>query len=169
LNVSAEDKGTGKSEKITITNDKGRLTEEEIERMVREAEENAEEDVNSKVMATIDGYLSKYFRRIAELNRECVYQSHQKRILKHMRDDVIRGDRSGDVRELEDRIQKADGETSTVQTEIAAMMKILEPTTTPVCPAQLACCGHVEKLAITANREGKQVQKCGEGSSCGLQ
>merc|ERR1711881_229739 len=44
LNVGAEDKGTGKAEKITITNDKGRLTEEEIERMVKEAEDNAEED-----------------------------------------------------------------------------------------------------------------------------
>ena len=39
LNVKAEDKGTGKSEKITITNDKGRLSQEEIERMVREAED----------------------------------------------------------------------------------------------------------------------------------
>merc|ERR1711966_407025 len=44
LNVGAEDKGTGKSEKITITNDKGRLSQEEIERMVQEAEEFAEED-----------------------------------------------------------------------------------------------------------------------------
>jgi heat shock protein 5 len=44
LQVSAEDKGTGKSEKITITSDKGRLSDEEIERMVREAEEFAEED-----------------------------------------------------------------------------------------------------------------------------
>jgi len=52
LNVGAEDKGTGKSEKITITNDKGRLTEEEIERMVREAEEFADED--AKVKERID-------------------------------------------------------------------------------------------------------------------
>jgi len=44
LNVGAEDKGTGKAEKITITNDKGRLSQEDIERMVREAEEFAEED-----------------------------------------------------------------------------------------------------------------------------
>merc|ERR1711912_96911 len=44
LNVAAEDKGTGKAEKITITNDKGRLTQEEIERMINEAEEFAEED-----------------------------------------------------------------------------------------------------------------------------
>ncbi|XVE58113.1 hypothetical protein DITRI_Ditri04bG0143900 [Diplodiscus trichospermus] len=52
LNVRAEDKGTGKSEKITITNDKGRLSQEEIERMVREAEEFAEED--KKVKEKID-------------------------------------------------------------------------------------------------------------------
>merc|ERR1712071_723856 len=44
LQVSAEDKGTGKAEKITITAEKGRLSEEEIERMVQEAEEFAEED-----------------------------------------------------------------------------------------------------------------------------
>merc|ERR1712182_15499 len=36
--------GSGKSEKITITNDSGRLSPEEIERMVQEAEEFAEED-----------------------------------------------------------------------------------------------------------------------------
>ncbi|RWW31253.1 hypothetical protein GW17_00004124, partial [Ensete ventricosum] len=52
LNVKAEDKGTGKSEKITITNEKGRLSQEEIERMVREAEEFAEED--KKVKEKID-------------------------------------------------------------------------------------------------------------------
>ena len=44
LQVTAEDKGTGKSEKITITSEKGRLSEEEIKRMVKEAEEYAEED-----------------------------------------------------------------------------------------------------------------------------
>lgn len=44
LKVSAADKGTGKAESITITNDKGRLTQEEIDRMVAEAEQFAEED-----------------------------------------------------------------------------------------------------------------------------
>merc|ERR1711991_381808 len=53
LQVSAEDKGTGKSEKITITAEKGRLSEEEIERMVEEAEQFAEED--KKVKDRIDG------------------------------------------------------------------------------------------------------------------
>jgi L1 cell adhesion molecule like protein len=44
LNVSASEKSSGKSEKITITNDKGRLTPEEIERMVEEAEKFKEKD-----------------------------------------------------------------------------------------------------------------------------
>ncbi|CAG8560554.1 9367_t:CDS:1 [Cetraspora pellucida] len=44
MKVSAADKGTGKSESITITNDKGRLSKEEIDRMVEEAEQFAEED-----------------------------------------------------------------------------------------------------------------------------
>ena len=48
LNVGAEDKGTGKKEKITITSDKGRLSQEDIERMVREAEEFAEQDKKVK-------------------------------------------------------------------------------------------------------------------------
>ncbi|PVI02848.1 heat shock protein 70b [Periconia macrospinosa] len=48
LKVSAVDKGTGKSEQITITNDKGRLTQEDIERMVEEAEKYAEEDKATK-------------------------------------------------------------------------------------------------------------------------
>uniref|UniRef100_A0A4W3KCL0 Heat shock cognate 71 kDa protein-like n=1 Tax=Callorhinchus milii TaxID=7868 RepID=A0A4W3KCL0_CALMI len=44
LNVSAVDKSTGKENKITITNDKGRLSKEEIERMVNEADEYKAED-----------------------------------------------------------------------------------------------------------------------------
>jgi L1 cell adhesion molecule like protein len=44
LNVSAIEKSTGKTNKITITNDKARLSKEEIDRMVSEAEKFAEED-----------------------------------------------------------------------------------------------------------------------------
>jgi heat shock protein 5 len=50
--VSASDKASGKSQKITITSDKGRLSEDEIERMVKEAEENAEAD--KLIRQTID-------------------------------------------------------------------------------------------------------------------
>lgn len=44
LNVSAAEKSTGKSQKITITNEKGRLSKEDIERMVEESEKYASED-----------------------------------------------------------------------------------------------------------------------------
>merc|ERR1712017_34492 len=61
LNVKAEDKGTGKAEKITITNDKGRLSEDEIDRMVKEAEQFADEDkkVKGRVEAknAVENYL----------------------------------------------------------------------------------------------------------------
>merc|ERR1712070_468149 len=52
LTVSAADKGTGKKESITITNDKGRLTKEEIDRMVADSEKFAEED--KKIKERID-------------------------------------------------------------------------------------------------------------------
>jgi heat shock protein 1/8 len=45
LNIEACEKGTGKKESITITNDKGRLSQEEIERMVQEAEDFAKDDL----------------------------------------------------------------------------------------------------------------------------
>jgi len=49
LNVSAVEKSTGKENKITITNDKGRLSKDEVERMVNEAEKYKQEDeVNKK-------------------------------------------------------------------------------------------------------------------------
>jgi L1 cell adhesion molecule like protein len=52
LNVSAADKATGKHEKITITNEKGRLSKDEIEKMVQEAEKF--KDADSKIKAKIE-------------------------------------------------------------------------------------------------------------------
>jgi len=56
LNVSALEKSTGKENKITITNDKGRLSQEEIERMVQEAEQyKAEDDANKNRIEAKNG------------------------------------------------------------------------------------------------------------------
>merc|ERR1719446_1909742 len=56
LNVSATEKSTGKEQKITITNDKGRLSQEEIERMVQEAEKyKAEDDANKNRIEAKNG------------------------------------------------------------------------------------------------------------------
>jgi heat shock protein 5 len=60
LKVSAHDKGTGKAESITITNDKGRLTQEEIDRMVAEAEKYAEEDKATRERVEARNALENY-------------------------------------------------------------------------------------------------------------
>ena len=61
LNVSASEKSTGKSQKITITNEKGSLSKDDIERMVKEAEAAAEDDKRAmeKIEAKngLEGYL----------------------------------------------------------------------------------------------------------------
>merc|ERR1711979_181169 len=54
LNVSACDKSTGKQNKITITNDKGRLSKEEIERMVNDAEKFKADDEKQKERISAD-------------------------------------------------------------------------------------------------------------------
>lgn len=60
LNVSALEKGTGKTQKITITNDKGRLSKEEIERMVSEAEKFKEEDEKEAARVQAKNGLESY-------------------------------------------------------------------------------------------------------------
>ena len=60
MKVSTANKDTGKSESITITNEKGRLTQEEIDRMVAEAEEFAAEDEAQKKRIEALNSLSSY-------------------------------------------------------------------------------------------------------------
>jgi len=60
LNVSACDKSTGKQNKITITNDKGRLSKEEIERMVNDAEKFKAEDDKQKDRISAKNGLESY-------------------------------------------------------------------------------------------------------------
>jgi len=70
LNVSAEDKGTGQTSKITITNDKGRLSKEEIERMVKEAEQHKAEDEAARARIEAKNGLEHYSYNIRNTIRE---------------------------------------------------------------------------------------------------
>ncbi|KAL4176227.1 70-kilodalton heat shock protein [Phytophthora ramorum] len=60
LNVSAVEKSTGKENKITITNDKGRLSQSDIDRMVAEAEKYKSEDEANKVRIEAKNALENY-------------------------------------------------------------------------------------------------------------
>jgi len=60
LNVTASDKGTGKQNKITITNDKGRLTKEQIEEMIKNAEKFQAEDEKNRKRVDAKNQLENY-------------------------------------------------------------------------------------------------------------
>jgi len=60
LQVSAEDKGTGNKEKITITNDQNRLTPEDIEQMIKDAERFADDDKKLKERVEARNELESY-------------------------------------------------------------------------------------------------------------
>ena len=71
LNVSAMDKATSKQEKITITNDKGRLSKEEIEKMVQDAEKfKAEDDIVRKKVDAKNALENYCFQMKNTLNDE---------------------------------------------------------------------------------------------------
>merc|ERR1719150_2613767 len=73
LNVSAVDRSSGKSEKITITNDKGRLSKEDIERMVSDAEKfKAEDDKQKDRIAAKNGLESYCFNMKSTLDDDKV-------------------------------------------------------------------------------------------------
>ena len=60
VQVSAQEKASGKSQNITITSDKGRLSAEEIDRMLNEAEKNAEADKQLKEAVDAKNVLEMY-------------------------------------------------------------------------------------------------------------
>merc|ERR1712132_19115 len=91
--VSAEDKGTGKAEKITITAEKGRLSEEEIERMVQEAEEFAEEDkmVKERIDARngLESYLYNLKNTLEDDEKADSISAEDKKELQDMVDEIL--------------------------------------------------------------------------------
>ncbi|OCF55413.1 hsp71-like protein [Kwoniella mangroviensis CBS 10435] len=91
LNVNASDKTTGKSSKITITNDKGRLSKEEIERMLAEAEKYKQEDeeVAEKVKSknALESYAFSLKQTLSE--QESKFEAADKEALQAKVDEVI--------------------------------------------------------------------------------
>jgi len=71
LNVHAVEKSSGKQNKITITNDKGRLSPEQIEKMVQEAERyKAEDEVNRERIEAKNGLENYAYSMRNSLNEE---------------------------------------------------------------------------------------------------
>ena len=70
MTVTATDKGTNKKESITITNEKGRLSKEEIEQMIKDSEKYAEEDKKTKerldAKHSMDNYIESMEKTISD-------------------------------------------------------------------------------------------------------
>ena len=85
LNVTAEDKSTGKTNKITITNDKGRLSKSEIDRMVNEAEKYKDEDDKQREKIKARNQLENYafsVRMAVNESGDKLQQSEKDEVLK---------------------------------------------------------------------------------------
>jgi heat shock protein 5 len=90
--VSAQEKGTGKAEKITITAEKGRLSDEEIQRMLEEAEECAEEDKRVKERIDSRNGLESYVFNLKNAMEESlsdIVSAQDKRDLQDMVDETL--------------------------------------------------------------------------------
>ncbi len=93
LNVSAVEKSSGKSEKITVTNDKGRLSADEVERMVADAEKFKEEDklAREKIDArnSLESYAYQVKNTLSDDKLKDKFSEEDKKLLNEKTDEVI--------------------------------------------------------------------------------
>nr|CAH7727930.1 unnamed protein product [Callosobruchus chinensis] len=71
LNVSAKDTSSGNSRNITIKNDKGRLSQKDIDRMVEEAERYKEEDEKQRLRIAAKNKLEAYIFQLKQAAQDC--------------------------------------------------------------------------------------------------
>jgi len=118
----------------------------------------------------IDDYINTYFRHVAELSRESLYQSHQCALLTRIREDVAAGDCAGSVKDIDVRLDRAIRQERALRSEISNMMRIVEPEESTSCPclrrsgqsSGSRCCGETSSpfagKVLPACRSGCQVQ-----------
>jgi len=86
LNVSAVEKSTGKSKSITITNDKGRLSKEQIEKMTEEAAKYADEDKKIRERIEARNNLEAYIYRLKNMLNEDSFKNISEDVKRTIRD-----------------------------------------------------------------------------------
>merc|ERR1712008_645615 len=116
LNVSAADKSSGKSEKITITNDKGRLSSEDIEKMVADAEKfKAEDDVQKERISAKNGLESYCFNMKSTVEddkiKDKIDENDQKIILDKCNDAIswLDGNQTAEIDEYKHKQKEIEG------------------------------------------------------------
>ncbi|KAL8502418.1 hypothetical protein ACS0TY_021533 [Phlomoides rotata] len=116
LNVTAEDKTAGVKNKITITNDKGRLSKKEIEKMVKDAENYKAEDEEVKKKVEVKNELENYAYNMRNTVRDEKFaakldRGDKERIEKAVEEAIqwLDGNQLAEVDELEDKLKELEG------------------------------------------------------------
>jgi L1 cell adhesion molecule like protein len=125
LNVTALEKSTNKENKITITNDKGRLSKEDIERMVNEAEKyRNEDDLQKDRIAAKNGLESYCFNMKSTMEdeklKDKITESDKKTILDKCNETIkwLDANQLGDKEEYEHRQKELEGICSPIITKL---------------------------------------------------
>lgn len=127
LNVTALEKSTNKENKITITNDKGRLSKEDIERMVNEAEKYRNEDEKQKETISAKNALESYcFNMKATMEddklKDKITEAEKKTILDKCNDTIkwLDGNQLAEKEEYEHRQKELEGVCNPIITKLYA-------------------------------------------------
>merc|ERR1712146_529170 len=121
LNVSAVEKSTGRENKITITNDKGRLSSEEVERMVAEAEKyKAEDEANASRIQAKNGLENYCYSMKNTMNDE------------KLKGKVSEEDKATIIGKVEETIKWLDANQENEKEEYEAKQKELESVCNPI-------------------------------------
>jgi len=121
LNVSALDKSTGKENKITITNDKGRLSKDDIERMVNEAEKyKAEDDAVKEKIAAKNGLESYAYQMKSTVEDE------------KMKDKISDEDKTTITDKCKEALDWLDNNSNASKEELESKQKELESVCAPI-------------------------------------
>lgn len=125
LNVSAVDKSTGKENKITITNDKGRLSKDDIERMVKEAESYRDEDEKQRERIQAKNGLESYAFNIRstiedEKLKDKISEDDKKTILDKVSDTIkwLDANQLGEKDEYEHKQKELEGVCNPIITKL---------------------------------------------------
>jgi len=121
LNVSAVDKSSGKENKITITNDKGRLSKEDIERMVREAEKFKSEDDTQRERIQAKNSLESYAFNMKQTIED-----------EKIKDKISDEDKTSIVDKCKEVIDWLDGNQTGEKDEFEHQQKELEKVCSPI-------------------------------------
>ncbi|XP_015903845.1 heat shock protein 70 B2 [Parasteatoda tepidariorum] len=139
LNVSALEKSTGKSQSITITNDKGRLSKDEIEKMLNEAKQYEKEDAEQREKVASRNALEGYVysaKQAADSAPEDKLSSSDKAKVKQTCDSVIQwldNNTLADKDELEHKMKE-------IQSELSPLMTKLHQGGKSCCSGNGPCC-----------------------------